>query len=323
MRGLILSAGLGGRLRPLTLKKAKPAIEFLNIPMLGFPYYWLNTLGLSQLVFNTHYLPDTIRHASMHIIDPAIPLHFTHETSILGSGGGIGNARPLLEGERNFVVANGDGVILCEYPDVLEQMLIFHEKKDALCTLLVCPLEGVGTRLPGVWMDNSGEIVNFGKTAKRDYTECLHYASYMILSKRIWDYIPEGSSNILYDVVEPNICAAAGEKAYGFRVDNMKWYETGNTAEYLAATRECLELMRSPSAYGRCARDIVTKLAPKSELHEMQLIADSAQVEGKLKGFQVIGDDCLVPSDATIEDTVLLPGVRLESGSQIKMAVIL
>jgi NDP-sugar pyrophosphorylase family protein len=322
MRGLILSAGLGERLRPLTLRKAKPAIEFLNIPMLGFPYYWLNTLGLSQLVFNTHYLPDSIRHAAMHVIDPSIHLHFTHEVTILGSGGGIGNARALLEGERNFVVANGDGVILCEYPDVLEQMLIFHEKKDSLCTLLVCPLEGVGSRLPGVWMDNSGEIVNFGKTAKRDYTECLHYASYMILSKRIWNYIPEGSSNILYDVVEPNI-QAAGEKAYGFRVDNMKWYETGNAAEYLAATRDCLELMRSPSAYGRCARDLVTKLAPRSELREMQLIADSARVEGRLKGFQVIGEDCVVPASAILEDSVLLPGTEVAPGSEIKNQVLI
>ncbi len=61
MRGLILSAGLGERLRPITLKKAKPAVEFLNIPMLGFPYYWLSTLGLSQLTLNTHYLPDSVR----------------------------------------------------------------------------------------------------------------------------------------------------------------------------------------------------------------------------------------------------------------------
>ncbi len=196
----------------------------------------------------------------MHVCAPEIPLHFSFEPTILGSGGGIWNARPLLEGDRDFVVANGDGVVLSEHPDILEQMLLFHQKKDSLCTLLVCPLEGVGTRLPGVWLDNTGEIVNFGKVAKRDYTECLHYASYMILSKRIWNYLPEGQSNILYDVIEPQI--TAGEKAYGFRVDNLKWYETGNVAEYLAATRECLEFMREPTGFGTCARDIVKKLAP-------------------------------------------------------------
>lgn len=321
MRGLILSAGLGERLRPLTLKKAKPAIEFLNIPMLGFPYYWLNTLGLSQLVFNTHYLPESIRHAAMHVCQPGIPLHFSHETAILGAGGGIWNARPLLEGDRDFLVANGDGVVLCEHADTLEQMLAFHERKDSLCTLLVCPLEGVGTRRPGVWMDNSGEIVNFGKAPKRAYTECLHYASYMILSKRIWNYLPEGNSNILYDVVEPQI--AAGEKAYGFRVDTMKWYETGSAVEYLSATRECLELMRGPSALGRCAREIVAKLAPGSELRESHLIADNARVEGRISGFAVIGDDARLHAGATLTDSVLLPGVNVSPGSEIKNQVLI
>lgn len=318
MRGLILSAGLGERLRPLTLKKAKPAIEFLNIPMLGFPYYWLNTVGLSQLVFNTHYLPETVRHAAMHVIDPRLPLHFSHESTILGSGGGIWNARPLLEGDRNFIVANGDGVVLFEHPDTLEQMLLFHEKHDALATLLVCPLEGVGTRIPGVWINNTGEIINFGKSSERTDAQCLHYASYMILSKRIWNYLPEGGSNILYDVIQPQI--PLGEKAYGFRVDNMRWYETGNASEYLSATKDCLHLMRGPTGLGKCARDIVKQLAPGSELSEMHLISDKATIaaSAKISGFAVIGEDVEIASSSIIEDSVILPGRKIEAGASIK-----
>src|SRR6185312_3491165 len=93
MRALILSAGLGERLRPLTLRRAKPAVEFLNMPMLAFPYFWLDSVGLSDAVFNTHYLPETVRHAAMHVVRPSTQLHFTHEDAILGSGGGIWNAR--------------------------------------------------------------------------------------------------------------------------------------------------------------------------------------------------------------------------------------
>jgi NDP-sugar pyrophosphorylase family protein len=307
MRGLILSAGLGERLRPFTLKRAKPAIEFLNIPMLGFPYYWLNTLKLDQISFNTHYLAESIRHAAMHVVDPAIPMHFSHEENILGSGGGIGFAKHLLEGDH-FAVANGDGVILCEHKDTIEQMLDFHVRKNALATLLVCPLEGVGTRLPGVWMDNTGEVVNFGKSAKKTYTECFHYASYMIFSQRVWQYIPEGSSNILYDILEPQI--ADGEKVYGFRVDNMRWFETGNAEEYLAATKTCLELMKSNSALGRCARDILETLSPHTEFKDMHLISEDADVseEAQLSGFVVIGDGVRVESGARLQSCVLLPG---------------
>lgn len=306
MRGLILSAGLGERLRPFTLTRAKPAIEFLNIPMLGFPYYWLNTLKLNQVSFNTHYLPESIRHAAMHVVDPAVPMYFSHEENILGSGGGIGFAKHLLEGDH-FVVANGDGVVLCEHKDTLEQMMDFHIRKNALATLLVCPLEGVGTRLPGVWMDNTGEVVNFGKAAKKNYSECFHYASYMIFSRRVWEYIPAGSSNILYDVLEPEI--AHGEKVYGFRVDNMRWFETGNAEEYLAATKTCLELMHSNSALGRCALDIVATLAPHSSFKGMSLISESADVseDASLSGFTVIGDNARVESGAQLKDCVLLP----------------
>lgn len=322
MRGLILSAGLGERLRPFTLKRAKPAIEFLNIPMLGFPYFWLNTLKLKQISFNTHYLPDSIRHAAMHVVDPAIPMHFSHEETILGSGGGIGFAKHLLEGDH-FAVANGDGVILCEHMDTIEQMFAFHVRKNALATLLVCPLEGVGTKLPGVWMDNTGEVVNFGKTAKKNYTECLHYASYMIFSKRIWEYIPEGSSNILYDILEPQI--AHGEKVFGFRVDNMRWFETGNAAEYLAATRACLELMNSNSLLGKCAREIIRALSPQSELHGMKLIANNADVSSnaRISGMAVIGAGATVGAGSDVRDCVLLPESQVASGSSISNQIIL
>lgn len=315
MRGLILSAGLGERLRPYTLKKAKPAIEFLNIPMLGFPYFWLDTIGTKQFVFNTHYLPETIRHAAMHVADPSAHLHFTHEPAILGSGGGIWNARSLIEGEDTFAVANGDGVILCEQMDVMQQMLDFHVSKNALATILVCPHEGIGTTIPGVWMDAHNEVVNFGKSASKPNLRCLHYASYMLFSKRLWNYLPEGSSNILYDVLTTEI--SHGEKVYGFEVKNMQWFETGNVKDYLHATRTCLEYIRDGHPLGKSARQIIEKLAKpfdaRSDWRKTRLIADSAEVTGEVSGFAVVGEHSKV--DGIIENCVVLPEAQVLSGT--------
>lgn len=326
MRGLILAAGLGERLRPLTSHRAKPAIEFLNMPMLAFPYHWLNTLPLTELTLNTHHLPDTVRHAAMHVVDPAIPMHFTHEPAILGSGGGIWNARYHLQGDDNFAVANGDGVVICEDYDVLERMADFHRDKDALATLLVCPLEGVGTRIPGVWTDSYGEITGFGKISPNAHSQCFHYASYMLLSKRIWDYLPEGSSNILYDVILPEL--ARGERAYGYRVDNMRWFETGNAQDYLTATRECLELLREGGRLGQCLKNILSKHAPpygqSSNLAQLQLRADSAEVASSadLKGFQVIGAGCRIGAYARLDSCVLLPSAKVGESEVRKSEIV-
>jgi NDP-sugar pyrophosphorylase family protein len=326
MRGLILAAGLGERLRPITDTRAKPAVEFLNMPMLTFPYHWLNTLKLRDLVFNTHYLPDSIRHAAMHVVDPTISLHFTHEPAILGSGGGIAGARMYLQGERTFAVANGDGVVLCEDDDVMERMLEFHESRNALATLLVCPLEGVGTRLPGVWMDPYGEVFCFGKEPTRSYLECFHYASFMLLNRRIWSYLPDGNSNILYDVLQPRM--DEGEKVYGFRVDNIRWFETGNAPEYLQATQTCLELLCTPgSRLGACVRRILEQHGPPSGARSQErlgvLIADSAEVApgADLRGFAVIGERAVVADDARLENCVVLSEAQVRGAHKNEVII--
>lgn len=311
MRALVLSAGLGERLRPLTLKRAKPAIEFLNMPMLTFPYHWLSTLGLSDIVFNTHYLPESVRHAAMHAVRPEVRLHFSHEPDILGSGGGIWQARFDLMKERNFAVANGDGVILDPDPYLLRRMLEHHEYKQALATILVCPLEGVGTKIPGVWIDKDGNVAGFGKVAPKAATECLHYASYMIFSDELWSILPEGNSNILYDVLEPAIKNGACVNA--FRADRLLWFETGNIADYLAATRKCLQMIAEDSPHGRCALEILDKHARnytlRSALKKLQLISDAAEIDDgvSVEGFTVIGDRAHVHAGARLTDSVVLP----------------
>ncbi len=310
MRALILSAGLGERLRPLTTKRAKPAIEFLNMPMLAFPYFWLNTLNLTDVVFNTHHLEDSVRRAAMHVARPETRMHFSHEHEILGSGGGIWNARFDLMKDATFAVANGDGVILSPDLELFVKMRDHHEQQNALATLLVCPLEGVGTRLPGVWTNQDGTVAGFGKNSPGAGTECLHYASYMLFSERLWPLLPEGNSNILYDVLEPQI--KKGERVQVYRSNDLRWFETGNIADYLAATKICLELIRDKTPLGKCALEILDRHAQPFGLHsrleQLQLIADSAEIGDNVQvnGFTVIGENVKVGTGSSLQDCVVL-----------------
>jgi NDP-sugar pyrophosphorylase family protein len=317
MRALILSAGLGERLRPLTAARAKPAIEFLNMPMLAFPYYWLNTLGLKAVTFNTHYLPDSVRRAAMHVVEPYVQLHFNHEENILGSGGGIWNARFELQGDDHFAVANGDAVVAFAEPDIMHNMLRFHQEKDALATLLTCPLENGGT----VWLDSYDELVNFGTAPVRPGLLQRHYASIMFVSKRLWKYLPAGPSNIFYDVMTAAI--AQGERVYGYDVsrDRLHWFETGNVADYLKATAQCLEYLRSGQRFGQNLERMLQKHSPAFGLHSdwerMRLIADSTELDpsASLRGWCVLGENSSLGPQTTLVDSVVLPGAQFKGGN--------
>lgn len=329
MRAIILSAGLGERLRPLTTVRAKPAIEFLNMPMLVFPFHWLDTLGLTEVTFNTHHLPETVRAAAMHVVPPEIPLHLTHEGSILGSGGGIWNARFHLQGEPHFAVANGDGVIVSEDLSMMQKMREWHERENALATFLVCPLEGVGTKIPGVWMDSRGDVKGFGKSAPAANLDCLHYASYMLLSERIWKLLPEGSSNIIYDVIEPAL--KKGEKVLAYRVETMRWFETGNATDYLSATEACLRSLAKGDPYGACLRAIVEKhlrdctLTVDGMAGSLGLVHDSAKVasSARMKGFYVLGENSVIEEHAEVVNSVLLPGSRALAGAKVHRQILI
>ena len=325
MRGLILSAGLGERLRPLTLTRAKPSLEFLNVPMLGFPYHWLDTLGLTDLAFNTHHLPDSIRVAAMHVADPEVNLHFTFEPAILGSGGGIWNARFHLQGPDTFAVANGDAVVLFPREETLRDMLAFHQRHDALATLLTCPLPGVGEKIPGVWMNEDGLVSGFGKKSTAPAAKCYHYASFMLLSNEIWRDYPEGNSNILYDVLSPRL--ERGERVYGYNVEDLRWFETGNSHDYLAASETCLREWRDRTMVGAAVERIVTRFGgpfgDRSNLEELRLIADSAKVRASavFRNFAVVGPGAHVADQARVERGVLLPGAKLAAGTTLLNAV--
>jgi mannose-1-phosphate guanylyltransferase len=320
---------MGERLRPITSRWAKPAVPFLNLPMISFPIYWLETLGLADLVVNTHYLPETVKSAVQQLTKNAgYRVHYTHENEILGSGGGIWNARAVLEDKDDFFVANADGVVLFPHTQVLEDMLAFHRKYRALATILVCPLEGIGTRIPGVWVNPFDEVSHFGRDvdnptmSSRPEMKCLHYASYMCFSPRLWPYLPAGSSNILYDVLAPLI--RGGERVLAYNVPEMRWFETGNQQDFIRASGECLKALSQNENLGRGVRGLLDQFDPQWQARariqpgSIGLIGDGANIPAnvKIKDWAVVGPGTSVSSGITLERTVLLPGAHVENSTR-------
>src|ERR687891_135045 len=106
MRAMILAAGYGTRLWPLTIDRAKPAIPFMGRPLVGYVAEYLARYGFRDIVVNLHHSPESVREALGDGSRFGVRLHYVEEPEILGTSGALDNARSLLEGDT-FVVVNG------------------------------------------------------------------------------------------------------------------------------------------------------------------------------------------------------------------------
>jgi len=339
MRAMILAAGFGQRLRPHTEKCGKPALPFLNLPLMCYPFFYLSKLGISKLVINTHYSAQSIRQASNKLNYPQI--HFSHENpDILGSGGGIKQAEPLLKGEGNFLVANGDEVLISSHG--LQDFWYSHLKSDAIASLLLCDHPKVGHYFGGVWVDNQNRVKNFGKQPITSNLDGLHYTGFLALSDKIFDYLPQGqASNILYDALTKAI--ANGELVRGYFKQNT-WYETGNEADFLDASNKCLQHLINGDNCSRVLKEIhhhfdrvLTPISSGIWVGQNCDIHGSVTVDGlaligngvkinpsvHIKGFSVIGDGTVIERNCVVENCVLGPLQKIVNGSRLSEALVL
>src|SRR5688572_20650056 len=135
MRAMILAAGYGTRLWPLTIDRTKPAIPFMGRPLIGYVAEHLARYGFDDIAVNLHHQPDSVRASLGDGRDFGERFHYVEEPVILGTSGAIRNARPLLEDGDPFVVINGKIATDINLSEALET----HRRERALATLVLRP----------------------------------------------------------------------------------------------------------------------------------------------------------------------------------------
>jgi mannose-1-phosphate guanylyltransferase len=152
MRAMLVTAGFGTRLAPLTDLLPKAAVPVANRPVAAFAIDHLCRAGVRDFVLNTHHLPGELEHALRAAAPSDVQLSFVHEPVILGTGGGVRNAWHPVEGET-FVVMNGKVVFA---PDIAGALRVHHEAQ-ALATMIVKAVS-VGDPLGAVEIDADGRV---------------------------------------------------------------------------------------------------------------------------------------------------------------------
>jgi mannose-1-phosphate guanylyltransferase len=152
MRAMLVTAGFGTRLAPLTDLLPKAAVPVANRPVAAFAIDHLHRAGVRDFVLNTHHLPGELERAVRAAAPSDVRLSFVHEPVILGTGGGVRNAWQPVDGET-FIVMNGK---LLFAPDIAGALRV-HREAQAIATMIVKPVPA-GDPLGAVEIDADGRV---------------------------------------------------------------------------------------------------------------------------------------------------------------------
>ncbi len=211
MKGMILAAGLGTRLRPLTLERPKALVEVAGRPLIAYDLLLLRRHGIEEVIINSHHHGDALRDTLGDGSEYGLHIVYSAEDPLLDTGGAIKNVEGLL-GDDDFVIVNGDTII--DLP--LDALIAAHRARRAAATL-VLRHDPEQARYGIVEIDADDRIRRF---LGRPPDVAVPLAAYMfagvhVVSPRIFHYMPEVR---VFSVTRETYPAmlAADEPLYGF-----------------------------------------------------------------------------------------------------------
>jgi mannose-1-phosphate guanylyltransferase len=292
MKAMVLAAGLGTRLRPLTYELPKPMVPVLDRPVMAHIVDLCKRQGFDQLIANLHYFPDTIRG---YFGDE---LEYRYEEELLGTAGGVRNVRDFF-GDDLVLIISGDALTDIDLNKLVER----HGSAGGIGTLTVKQVDD--TREYGVVLhDADGRIQGFQEKPHPDEAlSTLGNCGIYCFSPEIFDYFPET------DFVDwaNDVFPALLDNDVPFHIHEIGeyWNDVGSLDELRTGTFDALE--------GNLRIDVPASGTP---------LPDDAQVDGtvwigqdceigsgvRFMGRVVVGDDVRIGDGAALRDSIVFPG---------------
>lgn len=239
---MILAAGRGRRLRPLTDTVPKALIEVGGRPMIEFPLRMLAAAGVERIVVNLHHLGEQVREALGNGERYGVRIEYSPEEPILDTGGALVRARRLLGGDPFFLV-NCDILI----DPNLSELWALHATRSAVATL-VLRTDPDAERYGAIDIDTSGQIRRFlGKPQRAEGPLERHmFCGVHVISPRLFEFMPTGGTFSITRDIYPR-AHGAGALLLGYRYGGY-WKDLG-TPERLEEARRDLAAGRFQPSY--------------------------------------------------------------------------
>jgi NDP-sugar pyrophosphorylase family protein len=231
MKAMILAAGLGTRLRPLTNTIPKPLLPIAGTPLIVWNLLLLKQYGFHDVVINLHHLGPMIEQAVGNGSRYGLRILYSREPAILGTGGGLKQAELYFSGEP-VLVLNGDTLVDLDLGALCE----FHQQHAAMATL-VLRKDPEAARWGLVEIDSDNRIVRITGRGRTDRvpTQSRMFAGIHVLCPRLLRDVPKG---VVSSIIDPYVAAIQrGEAVFGYDSEGY-WSDVGTPERYAQAEQD-------------------------------------------------------------------------------------
>ena len=304
MQGMVLAAGVGSRLEPLTQHIPKPMVPLANRPAMEHILALLAKHGIIEVAANLWYLPDQIKTYFGDGSNFGVNLHYSEERELMGTAGGVRRLNRFFT--DTFMVIAGDALT-----DInLTELIFFHKQKGALATIAVKPVNDP-THYGVVVTDEDGRIKGFQEKPKPE--EALSFTAntgIYVFEPEILDLIPSGTVYDFGRQLFPQL-VATDAPFYAWSTENY-WCDVGTHQVYHQANLDIVQ--------GR-----VKLYTPGlSTITGGRLVGEKTVIHpgAELSGANVLGTGCQVHDQVILKDVVLWDRVEVGSGAYVEGAIV-
>jgi mannose-1-phosphate guanylyltransferase len=291
---LILTAGLGTRLHPLTMVRAKPAIPVAGEPMVRRIARWLAASGVTDIVCNLHHRPETIAGVMGDGSDLGVRVRYGWEQpTVLGSAGGPRQALSIV-GAETFLLVNGDTLTDLEVTSLADA----HHRTGARVTLALVP-NREPHRYGGVRIDASGRVIGF--TRRGDAEGSWHFIGVQAVNADVFHALPLGQPASSVGGVYDALIEHEPDSVRGFTCDAPFW-DVGTVSDYWTTSWALIDA-KANGAGGRGERVRIDSTAHVSH--------------------SIVWDDIEISSHAALEDCIVTDGVSVPAGATYCRSILL
>ncbi|HNW26785.1 MAG TPA: NDP-sugar synthase [Candidatus Gastranaerophilaceae bacterium] len=306
-KAMVMAAGVGSRLDPLTKNVPKPLVPIANRPVMDILIERLLEVYVKDVIANTHYLSDKIvNHYKKSKIN--VNFNYIYEKELSGTAGGLKKCQFFFDKGEDFLVLSGDGLSNADFATGIKS----HKKSGAIATIGIkkVPMEEI-PNFGVVVTDKNGFVKTFQekpsiKEAKSDKISTGIY----IFNYEIFNYIPKGTFYDFAKNVFPDLMSK-GLKINTFNVDEY-WSDIGTLDQYFQSTKDLFDGLY------KINHSKIIKTDKGSYISDKSYIAPSA----KLSGFNTIGKDCVIGKNVKLENCIIWDNVEIKDNVALKDCII-